>query len=252
MIGLVCCLVAGVHGQTDPIQIFDGVWVSVTPPGPHVVFNTIALGQREASLPNLGQARINLSNGEDGSNFRISGPGFNCFYLILTTNQRKRMVWDLKSGSDACFKSAAFDLADNPSQASNPVNSSAPQVTQSGVSAATVDGTTNLWMHNGSRLRLLANGASRKFVYETPRSAMQAVGVKANDVLFIGTKAQKRYFGTAYIFHRACSPQPYSVEGFVLDDDRKVVMTGKAPVLTDGCNVSRYVDDVLTFVYAGP
>lgn len=104
----------GAQAQGDPTQIFNGVWVAVNPPGPHVVFNTISLGQREASLPILGQATIGPSNGEDGSNFRISGPGFTCFYLILTTNQRTRMVWELKSGGDVCFKSAAFEQADSP------------------------------------------------------------------------------------------------------------------------------------------
>jgi hypothetical protein len=102
------------RGQGDPTQIFNGVWVAVNPPGPHVVFNVISLGQREASLPVLGQATIGPSNGEDGSNFRISGPGFTCFYLILTTSQRTRMVWELKSGPELCFKSASFEQADNP------------------------------------------------------------------------------------------------------------------------------------------
>lgn len=107
-------LIVNAHGQGDPTQIFNGVWVAVSPPGPHVVFNMISLGQREASLPIVGQATISPSNGENGSNFRISGAGFTCFYLILTTSQRTRMVWELKSGQDVCFKSAAFEQADNP------------------------------------------------------------------------------------------------------------------------------------------
>jgi hypothetical protein len=119
----------GAWGQGDPTQIFNGVWVAVNPPGPHIVFNTIGLGQREASLPILGQARISTSNGEDGSNFRISGPGFTCFYLILTTNQRSTMVWELRSGPDVCFKSAVFAQADNPTvviQPAAPSSSAAP------------------------------------------------------------------------------------------------------------------------------
>ena len=100
--------------QVDQMAIFSGVWVAVNPPGPHVVFNLINSGQREASLPIIGQAMITASNGEDGSNFRISGPGFTCFYLILTTSQRTRMVWELKSGPDLCFKTAAFEQADSP------------------------------------------------------------------------------------------------------------------------------------------
>lgn len=97
----------------DALNVFDGVWVSVTPPGPHVVFNRIGLQTREASLPSLGQASITTSNGENGSNYRVSGEGFSCLYLILTTNQRSKMVWDLKSGQSVCMKSAVLERADD-------------------------------------------------------------------------------------------------------------------------------------------
>ena len=106
----------------DSLQIFDGVWVSVFPPGPHIVFNRIGGQTREASLPTLGQAAVASSRGESGSNFEISGAGFSCFYLILTTAQRSRMIWELKSGPSVCFPSAVFERADDslPAVASPP------------------------------------------------------------------------------------------------------------------------------------
>jgi hypothetical protein len=117
----------------DPLQVFDGVWVSITPPGPHVVFNRIGGQTRLASLPILGQATITASNGENGSNFKVSGEGFSCFYLVLTTNQRSRMVWELKSGQSVCMQSAVLEraddtAADNAPKATSPQNSTSPPV----------------------------------------------------------------------------------------------------------------------------
>jgi hypothetical protein len=109
----------------DALQIFDGMWVSTSPPGPHIVFNKI--GQtREASLPNLGQASIASSRGDSGSNYQISGAGFTCYYLILTTNARAKMVWELKSGSSGCFANAVFERVDNDGQRANATTPATP------------------------------------------------------------------------------------------------------------------------------
>ncbi|MGJ4971108.1 MULTISPECIES: hypothetical protein [unclassified Bradyrhizobium] len=117
----------------DALQMFDGVWVSISPPGPHIVFNKI--GQtREASLPNLGQASITSSRGESGSNYQIAGAGFTCYYLILTTNAQAKMVWELKSGSSPCFANAVFERADSENEKANssarPATAMAPAALQ--------------------------------------------------------------------------------------------------------------------------
>jgi hypothetical protein len=101
------------RGQEDPLQVLDGVWVSISPPGPHIIFNRVATGSREVSLPTLGQASITVSSGQSGSNFQISGAGFTCYYLVLFTNNRRRMVWESKAGDSVCFASAVFERADN-------------------------------------------------------------------------------------------------------------------------------------------
>jgi hypothetical protein len=114
------------ESSDDPLQMFDGVWVSIFPPGPHIVFNRIGSQSREASLPMLGQAAVTSSRGESGSNFQISGSGFSCFYLILTAGQRSKMIWELKSGDSVCFPSAVFERADESAPAGTPPKPSPP------------------------------------------------------------------------------------------------------------------------------
>lgn len=91
----------------DPLGIFDGIWVSVNPPGPQIIFNKIGGGLRQASLPVLGLATITVSDGRDGSNLKVSGSGFTCYYLFGRISSRE-MTWDLKSGPPACPPSAQF------------------------------------------------------------------------------------------------------------------------------------------------
>jgi hypothetical protein len=93
--------------QADSLDIFNGIWVSVNPPGPHVIFNKVGLNTREASLPVVGQAAIRVSGGENGSNFLVSGEGFSCQYFVGKINDRE-MTWELKGGSSVCFPSAHF------------------------------------------------------------------------------------------------------------------------------------------------
>ena len=95
--------------QPDVLSIFDGVWVSISPPGPHIVFNRISLNSREVSLPNIGQASVGLSDGRGGSNFRMSGSGFDCFYSILGTSNNQKLVWELKVGDKVCPESAVYE-----------------------------------------------------------------------------------------------------------------------------------------------
>lgn len=92
--------------QGDPLALLDGVWVSVNPPGPQVIFNRLGLGQRAASLP-MGQAAIRVSDGRSGSTLRVSGEGFDCFYLVSPINRRE-MVWQLKEGNPVCLPSAHY------------------------------------------------------------------------------------------------------------------------------------------------
>jgi len=108
-----------------------------------------------------------------------------------------------------------------------------------------------LWNHNGSTMKLVADGASRRFYYEGPRQGIRAQGVTTGTLLFDGTKSGDAYFGTAYIFSGRCGKVAYQVSGVVEPDQRRVVMRGQAPRLGQGCTVAGYKDDVLVFDYVG-
>lgn len=103
------------------------------------------------------------------------------------------------------------------------------------------------WTHNGSVMVLAANGDIRRFVYQEPREGMQAVGVSPGTTLFEGSRQGDRYSGTAYIFASGCDPTPYAVSGTVSNDERTVVMRGKAPSVDQRCRIKGYRNDTLVF-----
>ena len=107
-----------------------------------------------------------------------------------------------------------------------------------------------LWNHNGSTVRLVASGATRKFYYESPRDGLAAVGVAKGTLLFSGAKNGNRYAGTAYVFSR-CGAQPYEVSGQVSDDQRQVTLHGRAPIVDSSCQIAGYRSDPLVFNFFG-
>lgn len=110
---------------------------------------------------------------------------------------------------------------------------------------------TQGWMHNGSEMKLIANGNKRRFVYEIPRSGLSSVGIKRGETVFEGTRDGNSYSGTAYIFKSGCDPQGYPVSGSVASDERSITMTGQRPKVASGCRVDRYEDDTLVFELPG-
>ena len=108
-----------------------------------------------------------------------------------------------------------------------------------------------LWNHNGSIMRLEAEGNIRRFVYEEPRPGMVRHGARPGDVVFQGRRNRMIYSGTAYIFSKRCGRVAYPVSGRVRADQRAVVMTGRAPRLDRNCNVKSYRRDRLSFELIG-
>ena len=107
------------------------------------------------------------------------------------------------------------------------------------------------WDHNGSLMRLVANGNERAFLYEEPRAALRAGGVAPGTLLFDGARTGDRYVGTAHVFSRFCPGEPleYAVEGAVRSDDLQVVLRGTREV-HDRCRpTGRTVTDTLVFTY---
>ena len=105
----------------------------------------------------------------------------------------------------------------------------------------------SLWNHNGSTVKLTANGARRQFAYEHPRSGMRKRGVRRGDVLFEGSRDGEIYSGTAYIFTRRCGKVGYDVLGTVRNNDTEIVMRGNAPRFNASCRPVGSRPDTLVF-----
>ena len=88
------------------------------------------------------------------------------------------------------------------------------------------------WDHNGSLMRLEAQGTARRFVYESPRAAMRDAGVTPGTLLFDGQRIGDRYSGTMRAFSRACGAMPYRMEGRVVSETL-IVFEGNRPVFRD-------------------
>lgn len=108
-----------------------------------------------------------------------------------------------------------------------------------------------LWNHNGSVMRLEAEGNMRRFVYDEPRPGMVRQGARPGDVVFEGNRNRMTYSGTAYIFSKRCGRVAYPVSGKVAADQKAVVMIGRAPRLDRNCNVKSYRRDRLSFELIG-
>lgn len=107
------------------------------------------------------------------------------------------------------------------------------------------------WDHNGSMMRLDAQGTHRRFIYETPRPGLTDVGVGKGTVLFDGETNGRSYSGVAYLFNGRCGSRQYLVSGPILDGGEKVVVRGRATRLNDNCRVAGSYWDTLTFTRLG-
>ena len=104
--------IESIRSVNDPLVVFDGTWVSVNPPVFYLIFNKVALGIRQVSLPNIGQGNIKLSDGANGSNFQISAANINCYYFVTFTNNRQKMIMELKAGESLCLQSSILEKAE--------------------------------------------------------------------------------------------------------------------------------------------
>lgn len=101
------------------------------------------------------------------------------------------------------------------------------------------------WDLNGSKLILISQGRSRKFVYKEPRSAMQAVGVKPGMALFEGEAVGNQYRGIAYFTNR-CGRISVPVSGPILNEYRRVDLRGSVPNLDSDCRSVGFVDSTIS------
>lgn len=121
-------------------------------------------------------------------------------------------------------------------------------------SSGTVTGALadSCWDHNGSLMRLEAQGNRRWFYYETPRSVLRKAGVRRDTLLFDGVKDGNWYSGTARVYSKFCPGEPlkYSVEGPVRGDQLRVTMRGTRKVYSQCQPVGRTKSDKLVFTYS--
>jgi hypothetical protein len=103
------------------------------------------------------------------------------------------------------------------------------------------------WDQNGSSLKLVANGVSRRFSYIEPREGLREVGVSQGMVAFEGTQTGNVYTGTAYVFSRICGAIGYPVNGVVGQDERSVTLRGFAPYVDAQCRRAGGRQGVLVF-----
>ena len=113
--------------------------------------------------------------------------------------------------------------------------------------ATWADTELTLWQHNGSVLYLIAKGTLREFYYKEPRAGMLEEGVRPGTLLFRGQSNNQRYLGTAYIFNSRCGALAYQVSGPILDNNERVLLTGRAPLVGPDCWITDYFDDILEF-----
>lgn len=108
----------------------------------------------------------------------------------------------------------------------------------------------SFWNHNGSLMRLSADGNERVFTYEVPSKTMLKTGVTKGTVLFEGQRNGNRYSGEARVFSKDCDePLVYRVAGNTVGE-KKVVMKGKREKYTSGCRATgKMVTDTLVFTY---
>jgi hypothetical protein len=97
---------------------------------------------------------------------------------------------------------------------------------------------STIWDHNGSVVYLVANGSLREIYYQKPRPGMLDAGARPGSLLFRGEVNTGQYLGTAYIFSLHCGPIPFEVKGPILDDDKRIVLTGQAPRVGQDCRPS--------------
>jgi hypothetical protein len=111
----------------------------------------------------------------------------------------------------------------------------------------------SLWDHNGSVMRLVADGEQRQLLYERPRQILRGAGVQQGTVLFDGYRVGNKYKGTAKRFSKNCpAPLPYEVSGTVVTET-KVVLKGRREVYDDNCRpTGRFRTDTLVFKYLQP
>ncbi len=104
------------------------------------------------------------------------------------------------------------------------------------------------WSFNGSVLRMVAEGNSRKFFYVQLDPKAEAAGAQGGDLFLEATWSDQGFFGTVYGFEGRCGRVPYRVDGTVRDNNQRLDMQGQRPRVDGNCATAGTVLDALTFL----
>jgi hypothetical protein len=108
------------------------------------------------------------------------------------------------------------------------------------------------WTHNGSLMRLQADGNNRWFSYENPKSSLYPSGVQPGTLLFNGQNNGDWYSGLARVFSKYCvgNPLEYWVEGPVSRNPLRITMTGTREKSRQCVSTGVITTDTLVFTYS--
>lgn len=107
----------------------------------------------------------------------------------------------------------------------------------------------SFWDHNGSLMRLVAQGSDRWISYEAPRQGMIDQGVVSGTLFFNGRRVGNSYTGTARVFSRNCpDPMTFPIGGTVLNE-QTIVLEGLRPVFSNCRPTGQMKNERLVFTY---
>ncbi|WP_052712436.1 M23 family metallopeptidase [Sinorhizobium meliloti] len=154
----------------------------------------------------------------------IAGHGFIPVPLycdLITAYERDQgKTSTMIDGGQRCEGSSAATVAVQPPTPSTPGDTSK---------------VTSYWKFSGSEVGLVADGASREFLFTSPASSG---GVKAGDRVFIGRKEGERYAGRARVWGDGCGNAEFDASGPILDGGKKVELSGTRIKQGASCTLS--------------
>jgi hypothetical protein len=106
----------------------------------------------------------------------------------------------------------------------------------------------SIWTHNGSKIRWVSDGTSRRAYYAEPRPNLERIGVHPGQLLFEGHRLDSMIEGRAFTFKPGCPPLSFQVSG-KLSSETIFNLRGTAPRRDTGCDITSSVNTVLRFDY---
>jgi hypothetical protein len=107
----------------------------------------------------------------------------------------------------------------------------------------------SIWTHNSSVMQLHNENERFAFVYESPRSGLDNLGIRSGTLLIEGERTGTATFaGQATTFSpRQCGPAAFAVAGEANSDGSRVTLRGQKPNRDGNCQVTGYSGETLVF-----